>query len=714
MTRVIVGNRRRGGGWWRLALIAVAWVAIAAPTVGGLTAIARLRAADRGLPAVPDVAAWQAGAPATSRLVAADGTVLTALPFTDGAVVGHRTVVRLSDVPPVVVQAVLAAEDLRFFHHRGVDYRAIARAAWTNWRSGRTTSGASTITQQLARNLTPDLGRVRSFDRKLREALVARRLERVWSKAQILEAYLNFVFLGDGAYGVAAAADAYFAKPLAAVTLDEAALLAGLIQAPSRLDPRRDPTAARARRDEVLARMARAAMIDEATRAAAAARPLTLAPSGRAVRVPWYADHVRRLVEESIPLEAAAGGLTIETAAEPALAHAVEGALTTATAAWPSDDGATPEAAAVVWDHATGYVAAMAGGVRWQLGGFDRLIMACRQPGSVWKPVIYAAGLERRTLTAATALRDAPIAEYDEATAEHWRPRSGASYRGVAIAADALAYSLNAPAIDALDRVGAPAVIDLARRLGVSTAIADVRAMALGASCVHPIELARAYAILARDGWDVAVRVIVRVRRGEQVLFDAADPRDPWLDPARRLDRLAAVAGLDPAARANATRGQVVDGAVAFLTRDLLTGVTTRGTARAARALGRPSAGKTGTTNRATDAWFVGMTARVTAAVWVGHDDASRPLGRGADGAKVALPAWLTMVAAAEGERPPAPVPGAPPPTVERARIDRASGLLASGGAALELWFLPGTAPTERAGTTTGADLDLGRTAREF
>jgi penicillin-binding protein 1A len=345
----------------------------------------------------------------------------------------------------------------------------------------------------------------------------------------------------------------------------------------------------------------------------------------------------------------------------------------------------------------------------------QRLTQACRQPGSAWKPIVYAAALERGAITAGTPLRDAPIAEYDEATAVHWKPRSGHGFRGVALAADALAYSLNAAAIDVLERVGAPAVIALARRLGISTAISELAPMALGASCVVPLELARAYAIIARDGWDVTARTIVRVRGGDAVLFDAADPADPWLDPARRLDRLAAVAGRDPAARAGATRGQLVDGRTAFVLRDLLTGVVTRGTATAARALDRPAGGKTGTTNDNSDAWFVGFTARVTAAVWIGHDAPTHGLGRGADGAHVALPVWMALVAAAEGTRPAEPVPGAPPPTLERVRIDRETGLLASPTAAsLSLWFAPGTAPTERAGTVTGAGVDFGRTAREF
>lgn len=713
--RVVVGNRRRGGGWWRLGLVVIGWLMIAAPTIVAALVVTRVRAVARALPPPPDLAAWQAAAPRTSSLVARDGTTLTTLPFLDGAVVGNRQVVPLAALPPVLIDAVLAAEDVRFYAHRGVDYAAVVRAAWVNWRAARTVEGASTITQQLARNLSPEIGKARSFERKVREALVARQLERRYAKAAILEAYLNFVFVGRGAYGMAAGAEAYFGRPPATLALEEAALLAGLIQAPGRLDPRNDPGAAKARRDEVLRRMARAGFIAAAARDQAIARPVTtLAPAAPAVIAPWYADHVRRALEETLPLETATGGLIVETAAEPALAAASDAAIAAGTAAF-ADGAAVPEGAAVVWDHRRGYLLAMTGGRAWQLDAYNRLTQACRQPGSAWKPIVYAAALERGAITAGTPLRDAPIAEYDEATAVHWKPRSGHGFRGVALVADALAYSLNAAAIDVLERVGAPAVIALARRLGITTAISELTPMALGASCVIPLELARAYAIIARDGWDVTARTIVRVRRGDAVLFDAADPADPWLDPARRLDRLAAVAGRDPAARAGATRGQLVDARTAFVLRDLLTGVVTRGTATAARALDRPAGGKTGTTNDNSDAWFVGFTARVTAAVWIGHDAPTHGLGRGADGAHVALPVWMALIAAAEGTRPAEPVPGAPPPTLERVRIDRETGLLASPTAAsLSLWFAPGTAPTERAGTVTGAGVDFGRTAREF
>jgi len=715
---VIVANRRTGGHWWRIVLVLVLWFVVAAPLVAGAIAVATLRRWARDLPEVPDVAAWMRDAHATSTITAIDGTALTELPFTDGAVVGRRQYVQLAQVPPELIYAVLSAEDVRFASHHGVDYQAIARAIWIDVRAGRAVQGASTITQQLARNLSPEgVGNQRTARRKVREALVARRLEQRWTKPQILEAYLNFVFLGAGAYGVAAGADAYFGKPLSALSVDEAALLAGLIQAPSRLDPRKDAAAAKARRDEILARMTRAGLLDETARLAAVARPIALAHRADlyGTRAPWYTEHVRRLVEESIPLEVARGGLAIETAASPALVARTE-AVVRRTGDVLAGKGDPPEAAAIAWDHRTGYIEAMAGGRAWQIGAFDRLTQACRQPGSAWKPIVYGAALEHGDITLGTPLRDAPIAEYDEATDVHWKPRSGHQFRGVALVADAFAASLNTPAIDVLDRTGAPAVIGLARRLGITTAISDLRTMALGASCVVPIELARAYAIIARGGWDVAARVIVRIRRGDQVLFDAAVPDDPWIAPARRLDRLAALAGRDRSVRSGATRGAIVDEDTAYLLRELMSGVVRRGTGAAARGLDRPAAGKTGTTNGNSDAWFVGFTARVTAALWVGHDAPSHTLGPKADGAHAALPGWMTIIRLAEGTRPASSVVGDPPAEIEWARIDRETGLLAApgGGGALELPFVRGTAPTEQAGTVTGAGVDFGRTARQF
>jgi len=732
-TRVAIANRRDGGWWWRLPVLAVLWLAIALPIVAAGVVAVTLRRWARDLPEVPDLAAWRAEAPQSSIVRAADGAHLAELPFRDGKVVGHRTLTALDRVPAPVIAAVLAAEDVRFFAHRGVDYAAIARAAKINYQVGRVVEGASTITQQVARNLLPrEIGTERSVRRKVREALLARAIERRWTKRDILETYLDFVFLGEGAYGMAAAARAYFDRDIAALGLPEAALLAGLIQAPGRLDPFHHPDAARARRNEVLARMARAHLIDAGEQARAAAAPLALARPHRSygTRVPWYTEQVRSLVAAVLPRELARGGLTIDTAALPALGTELARAAVAQGDRW---GGA--QAAALIWDHRTGYVEALVGGRAWSKGAatataraggasaptgergdrFDRLRQSCRQPGSAWKPLVYGAALEAGAITPGTALRDAPIAEYDEATGAHWKPRSGNRFRGVVLAEDAFAASLNAPAIDVFDRVGAQAVIGLARRLGIATAVADVRPMALGASCVKPIELARAYAVIARRGWSVAPHFAIRIRRGDRVLFDATVPEDPWLDPARRFDQLAATAGVEPDQRVGASGGRRLDERTAFQLTAMMTAVVTRGTASAAGALGRPAAGKTGTTNDNTDAWFVGFTGRVLVATWLGFDEPKHKLGPEGDGAHAALPLWMRGVQAAEGARPAIALPGPPPEGMERVAIDRETGLVAAPGTGgLAVWFRAGTAPTEVSGQPGTSPTDFARSTREF
>ena len=718
MTRVAVANRRDGGWWWRLPVLAAIWLVIATPLAAALVAAHTLRAWARDLPEVPDLAAWRAQAHQTTLVRAADGSVLADLPFRDGPVVGHRTLVPLDALPALLVEAVLAAEDVRFFEHRGVDYQAIARAAWEDYRAGRVVEGASTITQQVARNLLPEgIGSERSVRRKVREALLARQIERRWSKRDVLETYLDFVFLGEGAYGMAAGARAYFDRDVRALDLPQAALLAGLIQAPGRLDPFHHADAARVRRDEVLARMARANLIDEATRVRAAAAPIELHrphPS-YGTRVPWYTEQVRRLVASALPEELARGGLVIETAALPALGTQLQADAVAHAASW-KQHGQPPELAAIVWDHATGYVEALVGGLAWRGDGFDRMLQSCRQPGSAWKPMVYGAALDAGAITPGTALRDAPVAEYDEATNTAWKPKSGGKFRGVVIAQDAFAASLNAPAIDVFDRIGPGPVIAFARALGITTPLAEVRPMALGASCVKPIELARAYGIIARGGWAIAPRFAVRVSRGARELFDASVPEDAWLPPSRRYDRIAATAGADPAERVQADGGRVLDERTAFQLRDMMAAVVARGTAAVAgETLGRPAAGKTGTTNDNTDAWFVGFTGRVLAAAWIGFDDPQTKLGEQGDGAHAALPLWIRAVRAAEGGRPDRSVLGPPPPGLERASIDRETGLLAAPGTGgLELWFRTGTAPTETAGQPGTAPADFDRTSREF
>lgn len=704
----------------------LAWLVVAAPLVTAFVAAVTLRRWARELPEVPDLAAYRERAPATSQILAADGSRLAELPFAVGVEVGHRTWISVEEAPPVLLRAVLAAEDARFFAHRGVDYPAILRAALANYRAGRVVEGASTIPQQVARNLLPEeIGTERSLRRKVREALLARQLERRWSKAAVLEVYLNFVFLGGNAYGMAAAARAYFdiePASLSRLTAAQAALLAGLIQAPSRLDPLRHPEAAKARRDEILARMARAGFLsrDEAAAAQRAALGLTPPRLRAGELLPWATEAARRLVAEALPEELARGGLTIELAALPALGLALEQEAAVHARRWRHSDGSQPELAALWWDVRTGYVEALHGGNDWRASQFDRVSQACRQPGSAWKLLVYGAALEAAAITPGTPLLDAPVTEYDEAENVFWKPKSGDRFRGVVLAEDAFAASLNAPAIDVLGRTGGARVIDFARRLGITTPIADGGPLALGASCVKPLELGHAYAVVLRGGWDVAPRLVVRVRRGEDALFDAAVPEDPQLAAAARFDRVAAVSGLPPDERLGAPArgggGPILDERIAFQLRHMLRAVVERGTATAARPLarsGREVLGKTGTTNDNTDAWFVGASARLLGVVWLGFDDPAEHLGAGGDGAHAALPWWLAGLRAAEGTRPATAVLPSPPAGMEAVRIDRESGLRAV-TSGLELWFREGTAPVEQAGAPSPISPDFGRTTREF
>jgi penicillin-binding protein 1A len=712
MRRIRIDNPIRSGRWWRVPLVLAAWLAIAAPVVVLAWGYSTLRRYAADLPEVPDLEAWERSVPRTSRIVAADGTLVAEIPFrSDDGTSGHRAPVDYAAIPARMVEALLAAEDVRFFSHHGVDFTAVARAAWANYRAGVIVEGASTLTQQVARNLLPSaIGNERSLARKLREALLARRIERRYPKQRILEVYANHVFLGASAYGIAAAARAYFSRQLGELSLAETAMIAGLAQAPGRADPYRDPEAARARRDQVLDRMLRAGFIAPAAHADAIRQPIALRPPPTAYGsvAPWHTERARREVAEAWPEAYARGGLVIETSAEPTLSWRSERAARGRAAALAAGD-APPQVGALIWDLATGYVEATVGGLAWEDSQFDRALQACRQPGSAFKPLVYAAALEHGVITPGTPLRDAPIAEWDEDLEVHWKPtNSGRAFRGVALAQDALTQSLNAPAVAVLDSVGARNVIGLARRLDITSELSPVRPLALGASCVAPIELAGAFAALARGGVTLEPVFVTRVTGPDGLLLDRASPRAAGLRLGRRIDRLAAAVVAAPE--------RAVDELTAFQTTAMLVDVVERGTGRDATRLGRPAAGKTGTTNDNTDAWFVGFDARVIAAVWIGHDEPSRGLGRGNDGAGAALPLWLALMRAAEDGRPVHAVQGPAPAALVRVRVDRETGLLARPGAggAIDLYFRPGTEPTARAGQIEGVSPDLGRVGRGF
>lgn len=707
---VTIGNRRNGGTWWRAIIAVLLWLLIATPIVAGLMAYRVVHRHAQGLPLVPDLAAWKERAPRSTTIVAADNSLLAEIPFKVNGQSGHRIPVEYEDIPLIVLQAILAAEDVRFFEHSGVDLRAVVRSARSNYRAGRVVAGASTITQQLARNLVEDIGNERSLRRKIREALLARRIEKHYDKQTILAAYANYVFLGANAYGVAAAARAYFSKSLSELNLSEAALIAGLIQIPGRGDPYKAPELAQKRRNVVLDRMLLAGFITSAGHQAASSSPVRLtAPATRYGRIaPWMTEYARSEAQKASPLAFARGGLRIETTVEPALSASAEASATQ----WTKEIAATeevPQVAALVFDHRSGYVEIMVGGTDWSASKFNRVSQGCRQPGSAFKPLVYGAALESEVITPATALRDGPISEYSPEFQVYWKPtNSGRQFRGVAIAQDALAASLNTPAVDAYDRVGGDRVIDFAKRMGIRTPLRDMRPLALGALCVVPMQLATSFAIIARQGKAVTPQIIKSVRDRGIPILDRSVFFDGHLRASRRLDQLAfAVAAIEP---------RILGEDTAYQLTSMLRAVVTRGTATAAKTLPMPVAGKTGTTNDNTDAWFVGFGARSTAAVWLGHDDPATKLGRGRGGSEAALPLWKKLMSLAHANRPIEAVLGAPPASLQEAYIDRDSGLLAApkAGGGIKLFFKPNNVPTEIAGAASAVGRDFARSSDAF
>ena len=714
-SRVVIGNRRCDFFFLRLLPFLLLAVLLAVPQVATIAGYLFLQQHAQELPPTPALDRWREWLPQTTVLQAADGTILAEIPFRRPDHSGHRRRLAYENVPPRLVQAFLAAEDVRFFRHRGVDIRAIVRAALANYRQGRIVEGASTITQQLTRNLLPRLlGKERSFVRKLREAMIALRLERRFAKHRILEVYLNQVFLGAGSYGVVAAGQAYFDRSVSQLTLAQAALIAGLAQAPTRLNPYHNLEGARLRRNEVLTRMVRAGFIETSQANDAIQEPIVL--GRRRVRygtlAPWIAEYARRVLKREYGNDYVAGGLVVETTAQPVLSVIAQ-TLTrnhVASLGTPAQPVSSPQIAAAVWDHHSGYVEAALGGISWQESKYDRLQQSCRQPGSTFKPLVYAAALEADIITPGSALRDAPISYYDEDRDVHWKPtNSGRSFQGVVLAQEALAQSLNAPVIDVLDRITPAKVLSFATRMGITSSIADVRPMALGASCMKPVELGQVFSVFAQQGVYKRPTLMTRVYRDDRVIFDRATPSDPMVSPDRRLDRIVHVSALSPWKR-------VLDRGTSFLMSSMLREVVVRGTGKGARKLGRPAAGKTGTSNDNADAWFVGYTGRVLGLVWIGHDSPSHTLRSDQDGRRAALPLWRKLVEYAETERPSVSVLGPPPATVVQVTVDRETGARVQSAAVggINLYFRKGTEPEIQPRQVHEVPRDLGRTSREF
>jgi penicillin-binding protein 1B len=570
----------------------------------------------------------------------ADGKPLTrvalepeVLAGADGRVAEEYRPARLSEIPRVLVDAVIGIEDHRFREHRGLDLRGVVRAAWVNARTGRVTQGGSTITQQLIKNRL--LGARRTLGRKLGEAWLAFVLEWRYSKAQLLEAYLNEVYLGQhGALairGIGAASRVHFRKEVHQLTLAEAALLAGMIRAPNGYAPATNPARARARRDVVLGRMRELGMIDERAYQVALRVPVRSgAGPGEGQPAAYFADYVRQELEERYGTDAISAGrgarihttldLALQRFAEAAILRGLDRLETRYPRLRRRPRSDRLQAALVALDPETGEIRAMVGGRDHSLSQFNRVSLARRQPGSAFKPFVYATALTRRggavRFTAASLLDDSPVTV--RAGRRLWSPRNDDDrYEGRVSVRRALEASLNAATVRLAQAVGLPRVVATARALGMESRLAPVPAVALGAFEVTPLQIARAYLPFANGGIrppaPVSIRAVLE-GDGEALASGETERASRVLSPAE-----------------------------AYLVTSLLEGVIESGTGVPARALGIRGgvAGKTGTTNDGRDAWFVGYSPALVALVWVGFDSGEP---HRLSGAQAALPIWADFM----------------------------------------------------------------------
>ena len=789
-TRVQVANPADGGMiYWLLKLYLFGAIAL---VLAGLALVPVVYlAVGATVPPPPDLGAYQREAEMETRILASDGQPLTVLAEQ------YRYLVPVRQVPPLLIKAFLAAEDRSFYEHGGVDFRGILRAAWANLQAGGVRQGGSTITQQVAKSY---LSQERTIQRKLKEVVLARRLEARFTKDEILYLYLNTVFMGAQAYGVSAAARVYFDKPLNRLSVAEMALLAGLVRAPSRYSPRASLQRALARRGKVLEAMLETGVIDRQQYTRAMAEPIRLAtPREDPLRrlAPHFAEQVRRdliqrhgkdrvynvgwRVETTVDLTlqqlARKRTLTAARALDkrqgwrgplmrlhgkrqqeellarvermydtrrlqigrpyPLLVESVNGRrargrigrrrveLPLELASWAApysrtnsenertveslnrvleqDDVVwvispvrwmrrkswgdpqdklttmalhqvpTVEGAMYTYDHQSGYVLSMVGGLDYDRSTFNRCTQACRQPGSTYKPIFYSLALDGNELSMGTILHDKP---YVPEPGEEWNPQNvHGSLDGKVTMHTALVRSLNLPSIELLVKLGADRVAAWARRLGFTTPIHADKALALGASCVKTDELTRAFATFVRGGTQMDPITVRRiVDRDGLAVEDHSIEQDPLL------------------ARSTTSPRRVMDPRTAFLITRLLRDSVLYGIAGRCRIIPAPTGGKGGTSSDTMDVWFVGFSSQWVSTAWLGDDNYRRPLGEKEASYTSAIPMWANFMKEAVGTRPSQELPMFRPEGLKSAVIDQAtSGPPVGNNPTVRIYFKPGT-----------------------
>ncbi len=612
----------------------------------------------------------------------------------------RRSLVPLKDIPKDLQNAVMAMEDEQFYYHWGVSIKGVARAALNNLVKRRVSQGGSTITQQLAKVvfLSPE----RTVSRKFKEIILTLQLEYYFTKAEILQLYFNQIYFGAGSYGVKAAALTYFGKDIRGLNLPECALLAGFVRAPNYYSPFTNPKRALDRRAVVLRRMRELKLITAAQEKDANEYPIN---SERIAKeqpaASYFGEYIRLQLEPRYGSNMIyRGGLSVYTTLDIKMQIAAEKALDAGLTAFDKErepffetkhsSATRVQGALLALDPKTGGIRAMIGGRSFKDSQFNRTYQAKRQPGSVFKPIIYTSAMENG-FTPASIINDSPLVyvndgrdwrlasrttDYLTTLPEDWlkdpmKVWTPANYKnkyfGNVTIRTALAKSLNSCSIQVLEKIGPMRAIDYARKLGISTPLTNTLSLALGSSDVILMEIVDAFAVFANSGIRTEPYSIVRVEdKDGRVLEEHAPKEEEVLSPQ-----------------------------TCYVMTSLLEGVVQHGTGVYAKYyLGRPGAGKTGTTNEFTDAWFVGFTPQLAAGVWVGYDDVNIRLGNGNSGGKIACPIWTNFMHDAMKDKP---LMTFQPPQegVVFSLIDPETGLLAltkTKGAYLEA-FIKGTEP---------------------
>ena len=560
---------------------------------------------------------------AVTRVYSADKVLLTEL------FIEKREPVPLETIPRLLRAALVATEDRKFYQHSGVDLKGIARAIIKDIRAGEFVEGASTITQQLSKTLflTPR----KTLVRKIKEAILAFQLERRYTKDEILELYLNQVYFGSGAYGVESAAKMFFGKSVKDLNLAECALVAGMPKSPSRYSPLINPDLAIKRRNTVLTQMRDTNIISDAAYQQALQEPLYT--NGRRFdqsKAPYFVEYIKKSLEDELgSTRLYKGGLSVFTTLDYRLQSAAEKAIADGVAALTNRmklakiKEPTPEAALISIDLTTGGILAMVGGNDFHTSRFNRATMALRQPGSAFKPLVYAYAIEQG-FTQSRKILDAPVVYRGALDGDDWKPENfSLEYQGEMTLRHALAISQNIPAVRLLQSLGPQSVAQFAHQLGIQSHLVSNLSLALGTSEVTLMDLTIAYSVFPNRGEKIKPFGVLEISDQQGRIVWRAKPQ-------KRL-------GMSRAGAAIMT--------------NMLEGVIKEGTGRRALKLGRAVAGKTGTTNDYKDALFIGFSPRVIAGVWVGRD-AGGSLGIKETGAKAALPVWIDFMQAALQQEP--------------------------------------------------------------